>query len=70
MTSQTLVVARAEAELATEMIALFGSDAAPQAKARAERSRNLGNAVRFCTWRQTERLISLMSAEAVQGTIH
>lgn len=55
---------------ATALIDRFGDDAGYQAAARAERSRNLGNAVHFCRWRQIERLIILMTATGPQGTLH
>lgn len=55
---------------ADQLIATFGQDAAAQAAARAERSRDLGNAVRFCHWRQIERLIDLLGAEEAIGTVH
>jgi hypothetical protein len=65
-----LAVNRTIADLAAEMIAIFGSSASDEAKARVERSRGTGNAVTFATWRQTERLIAILSAEASSGTIH
>ena len=70
MSDQSLVVDRTVADLAAEMIAIFGGTASAEAKARAERSRGAGNAVTFATWRQTERLIALLSDEATRGTLH
>lgn len=55
---------------ADQLISTFGAEAATQAAARAERSRGLGNAVRFCHWRQIERLIDLLGAPGPIGTIH
>jgi hypothetical protein len=69
MIPATMAVNRATAELATEMMALFGTEAGSQAAARAERFRDKGNAVNFCHWRQAERLIILLATEQVQGTI-
>lgn len=55
---------------ASELIADFGDDAGLEAAARAERSRDDGNVVRFCHWRQIERVIASLSNEEVRGTIH
>lgn len=55
---------------AAELIAQFGADAGFQAAARADKSRNVGNHVHFCRWRQIERLIVLLSADRAVGTIH
>ncbi|HLO19247.1 MAG TPA: hypothetical protein VK192_01990 [Sphingomicrobium sp.] len=55
---------------AAELIEHFG-DAAPfEAAARAERSRDEGNVIRFCHWRQIERVIATLSSEEVLGTVH
>jgi hypothetical protein len=70
MSDPHLVVSRTIADLAAEMIALFGGSASVEAKARAERCRGAGNAINFATWRQTERLIVLLSAEETRGTVH
>jgi hypothetical protein len=64
-----VAVNRATASLATEMIAIFGDSAGAEAAARAERFRNIGNAVNFCHWRQAERLIVLLATGTVQGTL-
>jgi hypothetical protein len=55
---------------AATLIAAFGNDAGFQAAARADRSRDLGNHIHFCRWRQIERLIVLMSVERAVGTVH
>lgn len=55
---------------AADLIERFGDDAGYQAAARAERSRNLGNATHFCRWRQIERLIVLLTASRALGTLH
>jgi hypothetical protein len=59
-----------EVEQATALIAQFGDDAGFQAAARADESRDLGNHVHFCRWRQIERLIVLLSVGRAVGTIH
>lgn len=55
---------------AAELIDLFGDDAGLEAAVRAERSRDAGNVLRFCHWRQIERVIATLSSEEVRGTIH
>ncbi|RZF63297.1 hypothetical protein EWE75_16610 [Sphingomonas populi] len=60
---------RSEVADATTLIAAFGDDAGFEAAARADRSRDLGNHIHFCRWRQIERLIVLMSAGAAIGTV-
>lgn len=63
------VADRAAVEDAADLIERFGDDAGYQAAARAERSRNLGNAAHFCRWRQIERLIVVMTITAAPGTL-
>ncbi len=65
MTTGPLAVHRTSAELAIEMIALFGADARSEASLRARRSRNAGNVSHYCHWRQAVRLID--SLVPVQG---
>lgn len=55
---------------ASELLARFGEDAGFEAAARADRSRDLGNVVHFCRWRQIERLIVLLASDEAEGTIH
>lgn len=55
---------------ATDLIARFGGEATAEAAARADRSRDLGNVVHFCRWRQVERLVALLTADNVIGTVH
>ncbi len=55
---------------AAELMAMFGDDAGYEAAARADRSRDLGNHIHFCHWRQIERLIVLLSFNQPLGTIH
>jgi hypothetical protein len=57
-------------EDAAELIARFGDDAGYEAAARADRSRDLGNHIHFCRWRQIERMIVLLSFDQVIGTVH
>ncbi len=55
---------------AAELIARFGELAADEAAARADRSREAGNLIHFCRWRQIERLIQLLAAGRGVHTIH
>jgi hypothetical protein len=61
---------RAMLATATDLIARFGGEAAGEATARADRSRDLGNVHHFCRWRQVERLVALLTASEVTGTVH
>ena len=55
---------------ASDLISRYGDDAGYEAAARAERSRDDGNVVRFCHWRQIERVIDTLSSDEVTGSIH
>jgi len=55
---------------AAELIDSFGDDAGLEAAVRAERSRDAGNVLRFCHWRQIERVIVTLSSEEVRGSVH
>ena len=55
---------------ATDLMQAFGEYACREAAPRASLSRNLGNVVRFCHWRQVERAITVLSDEDVTGTVH
>jgi len=55
---------------AAELLDRFGDDAGFEAAARAEISRDSGNVLRFCHWRQIERVIATLSSEEASGTIH
>ena len=41
-----------------------------EAAARADKSRDLGNHIHYCRWRQIERLVVLMSVGRAVGTVH
>lgn len=55
---------------ASDLIDRYGDDAGFEAAARAEMSRDAGNVVRFCHWRQIERVIATLGSEEVRGTVH
>jgi len=55
---------------AADLIERFGQGAGLEAATRAERSRDDGNIMRFCHWRQIERVIATLSSDEVVGSIH
>ncbi len=55
---------------AAMLIDTFGDDAGFEAASRAEHSRDAGNVMRFCHWRQIERVIATLSSDQVSGTVH
>ena len=55
---------------ATQLIEQFGGYAADEAAARASRSRELGNVIHYCRWRQIQRLIEVLGDEPMDFTIH
>jgi hypothetical protein len=57
-------------EDARTLIELFGEDAGTEAATRADASRDVGNHIHFCHWRQIERMILLLSVDQVLGTVH
>ena len=61
---------RAMVDSASDLIADFGVDAGIEAAARADRYRDLGNAINFCRWRQIERVIMVLTADQAIGTVH
>jgi hypothetical protein len=54
---------------AAELMERFGDNAGFEAAARAERSRDVGNVLHFCHWRQIERVIATLSSGEIVGTI-
>ncbi|SDC61532.1 hypothetical protein SAMN05444678_104105 [Sphingomonas sp. YR710] len=60
----------ASIEIATDLMATLGETAAAEAASRARHYRTLGNAVRFCEWRQIERIVSVLSQPISFGTVH
>ena len=55
---------------AATLIADFGDGARHEAAMRAERSRDAGNVLHFCRWRQVERLILALSLEEAVGALN
>ena len=55
---------------AAELIERYGDEAQVQAAVRAASSRDAGNVLRFCHWRQIERVIEALSRRDLHGTVH
>ena len=55
---------------AAHLMEAFGDDAGFEAAARAHASRDAGNVLRFCHWRQIERVIATLASDEVLGTVH
>ena len=65
-----LLFDRGAADDAAELVERFGAGAPEEARLRAERSRDLGNALHYCRWRQVARLATLLGQSYASGTIH
>ena len=68
--SRPFIQNRATLEDASELIEHFGELALVEAASRAARSRGDGNVLRFCHWRQIERVIAALNSDEVTDTIH
>ena len=55
---------------ASDLLERFGDNAGLEAATRAEGSRDAGNVLRFCHWRQIERVIASLSEAEARGTVH
>lgn len=64
------IAGRASLDDAQDLIREFGPRAQLQAAVRAEKSREAENILKFCHWRQIERLIDALAAEEPYGTLH
>ena len=67
---QPFIAGRAALADAHQLLDAFGDDAGFEAAARAEQSRDAGNVLRFCHWRQIERVIAALASDQPRGTIH
>ncbi len=64
------IAGRSSVSDAQDLIREFGPEASLQAAVRAEKSRDADNILKFCHWRQVERLIDTLAANEPQGTVH
>jgi hypothetical protein len=55
---------------ASELLDHYGELAVSEAAQRASRSRDLGNVIHFCRWREVIRMIDMLSDDQVEGAIH
>lgn len=60
----------AAAREAAELIERFGDFAADEAATRACRSRELGNVIHYCRWRQIQRFIEHLGNFGPDSTVH
>lgn len=67
---QTFIASAQALDDACTLIDRFGADAAMEAAVRAEGARDRGNVLRFCHWRQIERVIVTLSSDEPTGTVH
>ena len=67
---QLFIPGRAALSDAADLIDRYGDDAGLEAAARADQSRDNGNVLRFCHWRQIERVIATLRSDEVHGTVH
>lgn len=65
-----ILVDRRSYDDAAALIETFGQDAGVEAALRADASRERGNHIHFCHWRQIERMLVLLSVEQTMGTVH
>lgn len=70
MQSHVHIPDAAAAHEAAELIDRFGEFAADEAAARATKSRDLGNVIHYCRWRQIQRLIEVMHGNGFESTLH
>jgi hypothetical protein len=55
---------------AHELLTHYGEHARSEAAARASRSRELGNIIHFCRWRQIARLVEWLDSDEIDATLH
>jgi hypothetical protein len=61
---------RSSVDRAEELLRDYGVLAIDEAATRSRHYRELGNAVRFCEWRQIERFLSVLAQDFPVGTVH
>ena len=61
---------RAALAEAASLIEKYGDYASSEAVRLAGRSRDAGNVIHFCRWRQIERMIVMLCDETVAGAVH
>lgn len=66
----TFAADRKTVDAASSLMMLYGKAAGDEAEARANVSRNRGNVIRFCHWRQVVRVIDALSTVTSGETLH
>lgn len=61
---------RAALAEAASLIEKFGDYAPSEAARLADVSRDVGNVIHFCRWRQIERMIVMLRDKTVTGALH
>jgi len=64
------IASRSSLTDALSLVDEYGADAPLAAAMRAVQSRDAGNVLKFCHWRQIERLSALLASDDVQGSLH
>ncbi len=64
------IAGRSSVTDALSLIDEYGADAPLAAAMRAVQSRDAGNVLKFCHWRQIERLSALLASNDVEGSLH
>jgi len=65
-----ILVDRRSYDDAAALIDAFGEHAGVEAALRADQSRERGNHIHFCHWRQIERMLVLLTLDQTMGTVH
>ena len=68
--SDYFIAGRSAVTDAVSLVAEYGVDAPLAAAMRAVQSRELGNVLKFCHWRQIERLSALLASNNIEGSLH
>ena len=68
--SDYFIAGRATVTDAVSLVDEYGPDAPLAAAMRAVQSREVGNVLKFCHWRQIERLSALLASNNIEGSVH
>ena len=68
--STYFIAGRSSVTDAVSLIEEYGRDAPHAAAMRAVQSRDAGNVLKFCHWRQIERLSALLASNNIEGSVH
>ena len=68
--STYFIAGRSSVTDAVLLVDEYGVDAPLAAAMRAVQSRDAGNVLKFCHWRQIERLSALLASNNIEGSLH